>query len=357
MEASGISCLVVLGPEDIYYLTGFRSWGFFEWQALIVTPAHEPVMVSRALEERMYRDNSWVDAYHAYRDHEDPVAAAVAVLRDLSGAGDVVGLPRRSQYLSAEAERGLTEGLEDVTWLDSTDLVARARWVKSDAELEAVREAGALTAAAMLRAVDVAGEGKTENDVIAEWFRAAIGGGSEAPAMGPYIGAGVRSSFGHSSWESNVLRRGDAIFFEASACIRRYSAPLMRTITIGEPAPNVRLLEEASLAGADAAIAAVRPGATSGDVDAAGRDAVQKLGMDAFFRHRMGYSVGIGFTKWLDGFSLRPNDETVLEENMVLHVIPFLSTGKEAVALSETVLVTAEGAERVPLLERAIFVR
>jgi Xaa-Pro dipeptidase len=357
MSASGVSCLIVLGAEDIYYLTGFRSWGFFEWQALVVTPAAEPVMVSRALEERMYHDNSWTDAYRAYRDHEDPVAAALAVLRDVCRPGDVVGLPERTQYLSAEARAKLQDGLDGVSWFDSTDLVGRVRWVKSPAELDAVRRAGALTTSAMRDAVDVAAEGKTENDVIAEWFRSAVSAGSEVPAMGPYIGTGVRSSFGHSSWENNVLRRGDVIFFEASGCINRYSAPLMRTIVIGEPAAHVRALEEASLAGADAAIAAIRPGVTAGDVDAAGRSAVRNLGMDEYFRHRMGYSVGIGFTKWLDGFSIRPHEETVLEENMVLHVIPFLSTGSEAVALSETVLVTAAGAERIPTLERSIFVR
>ena len=357
MEAAGVACLVVLGPEDIYYLTGFRSWGFFEWQALIVTAAAEPVMVSRALEERMYHDNSWIDAYRAYRDHEDPVEATVSVVRELCRNGDIIGVPARSQYLAASARERLKEGLDEFGWSNVSDLVARIRWVKSTAELEAVRKAGVLTAEAMRRAVDVAAEGRTENDVIAEWFRRAVGGGSEVPAMGPYIGAGVRSAFGHSSWENTVLRRGDVVFFEASACIHRYSAPLMRTIAIGEPRPEVRALEEASLAGADAAIAAIRPGVTAGDVDAAGRNAVRALGMDEFFRHRMGYSVGIGFTKWLDGFSLRPREQTVLEENMVLHVIPFLSTGSEAVALSETVLVTAAGAERIPTLDRRIFVR
>jgi Xaa-Pro aminopeptidase len=357
MAAAGVSCLIVLGPEDLFYLTGFRSWGFFEWQALIVTSNSEPVMVSRALEERMYHDNSWTDAYRAYRDHEQPVDAALAVLADVCQPGDTVGLPERSQYLSAETRRRLREGLAGVSWFDSTNLVAQVRWVKSAAELEAVRRAGALTTSAMRDAVDVAAEGKTEDDVIAEWFRSAVSGGSEVPAMGPYIGTGVRSAFGHSSWESNVLRRGDVIFFETSGCVYRYSAPLMRTIAIGEPATHIRALEEASLAGADAAIAAIRPGVTAGEVDAAGRGAVRELGMEEYFRHRMGYSVGIGFTKWLDGFSIRPHEETVLEENMVLHVIPFLSTGKEAVALSETVLVTPTGAERIPTLEREIFVR
>jgi Xaa-Pro aminopeptidase len=357
MGEAGLACLVVLGPEDLYYLTGFRSWGFFEWQALIVSPTAEPVMVSRALEERMYHDNSWIDAYRAYRDFEDPIAAAASVLDESCNPRDAIGLPMRSPYLSAHAEHRLQELMPDITWVDTTDLVAQIRWVKSPAELEVIREAGKLTAGAMGSAIDVAAEGRSENDVIAEWFSVAISGGSEDPAMGPYIGAGVRSSFGHSSWENNTLQSGDVIFFEASACIRRYSAPLMRTVVIGEPTPEVRALEEGSKAGADAALAVIKPGVTAGEIDSACREAVHELEMDEYFRHRTGYSVGIGFTKWLDGFSLRPHDETTVEENMVLHIIPFLSTGKLAVALSETVLVTATGVERIPLLDRALFVR
>jgi Xaa-Pro dipeptidase len=357
MSEAGLACLVVLAPEDIYYLTGFRSWGFFEWQALIVAPTGDPVMVSRALEERMYHDNSWIDAYRAYRDFEDPVATAVSVLEECCNRGDAVGLPTRSPHLSGHTEHRLQELMPGIAWIDTTDLVAQIRWIKSPAELEVIRQTGELTAAAMGRAIEVAAQGRSENEVIAEWFSFAIAGGSEDPAMGPYIGAGVRSSFGHSSWEGNTLEDGDVIFFEASACIRRYSAPLMRTIVIGEPTLEVRALEEASKTGADAALAVIKPGVTAGEIDLACRGAVHELKMGEFFRHRTGYSVGIGFTKWLDGFSLRPHDQTTVEENMVLHVIPFLSTGKLAVALSETVLVTAAGAERIPLLDRALFVR
>ena len=127
--------------------------------------------------------------------------------------------------------------------------------------------------------------------------------------------------------------------------------------SIGPPSDLARRLEEGSRAGANAAFEALKPGATSGEIDAACRGAIHKLGLGDYFRHRTGYSIGIGFTTWIDGFSLRPSDPTPIQENMVFHVVPFLSTGEFAVAISETILVGAKDNERIVGLEQKIFVR
>jgi len=357
MASRELDCVLALAPEDIFYLTGFRSMGFFEWQALVVTHDGEPIMISRKLEERMYRNNSWADRYAAYHDFEDPAEKAVEVITETVGAAAKVGLPRRSWYLSAARESQIRDPLPRVEWVDTTNLVGELRWVKSPAELEAIRAAARLTALGMNAGIEAAAAGKSENDVAAEFLATSIRNGSEDPSLGPYVGTGVRSSFGHSAWENQPLRSGDVIFFEAGGCVKRYHAAAMRTISIGEPTDFVRGLEEASLAGADAALAALKPGATSGEVDEACRTAVRERGLDEYFRHRTGYSIGIGFSTWLDGFSLRPHDETVIAKDMVVHIVPFLSTGDLAVALSETALVTDDGGERLVDLPREISVR
>jgi Xaa-Pro aminopeptidase len=357
MASADVDVLLVMSPEDIFYLTGFRSMGFLAWQALVVTPVDDPVMISRRLEEIMFRDNSWSTGYCAYSDEDDPVRCAAGLLAEVGAAQDRIGIPLAGRSLTVDHVERLRKLLPGANWVDTTHLVAGVRAVKTPAELEVMRSVGPLTAAGMRAGADAAAEGGTENVIAAAFLEKVIRMGSHDPAAGPYVGAGPRSAFGHSSWENRRLRHGDLVFLEGSACLHRYHVALMRTISIGEPDAEALALEEASRAGAAAAVAAVRPGATAGDVDAACRDAVHELGMSEFFRHRTGYSVGIGFTEWIDGFSLKPGAGTILRPNMVLHLVPFLSTGARAVALSETVAVTEHGAEMLTDLEPEVLVR
>ncbi|WP_165492013.1 M24 family metallopeptidase [Egibacter rhizosphaerae] len=358
MHAQALDGLLVMGPEDLYYLTGYRSMGYFAHQVLIVRPSGEPLMLSRVLEQRMYLANSWSQRYHAYGDDENPIEATIEALRGEGlGAGNRLGVPLGSKHLSPVDAVKLQDAMPGAEWVDATGLVARLRSTKSDREIEYIRQAASFTRTAFRAAAEAAAEGKTENDLAAAFLGSMIAEGSEKPASGPLVGSGPRSSYGHSSWEGRPLERGDLIFLEGGGCVRRYHAGAMRTIAIGEPSEQARALEEGSRAAATAAVEALKPGATSGDVDKACRDAVAELGLSEHFRHRTGYSIGMGFNNWIDGFSLRPAGDEEIKSSMVFHVVPFLSTPDFAVALSETVLVSPEGGERVVALPPELIVR
>ncbi len=61
---------------------------------------------------------------------------------------------------------------------------------------------------------------------------------------------------------------------------------------------------------------------------------------------RIGYPVGIGFPPtWGElTCSIRAGDHTVMEENMTFHCIPALWQDKHGLVVSESFVVTAQGA-------------
>src|SRR2546430_14288004 len=69
----------------------------------------------------------------------------------------------------------------------------------------------------------------------------------------------------------------------------------------------------------DAAIAAVRPGATTGDVDAAARHLIDAAGYGERFFHRVGHGIGL---EAHEDPSLDPGSQTVLEPGMVFTIEP-----------------------------------
>jgi Xaa-Pro aminopeptidase len=72
-------------------------------------------------------------------------------------------------------------------------------------------------------------------------------------------------------------------------------------------------------------------------------------GFAKFHLHRAGYGLGIAYPPhWDEGaiISLRANDQTVLEPNMVFHLLPALYFFNETlIACTETVLITNDGCE------------
>jgi Xaa-Pro dipeptidase len=114
------------------------------------------------------------------------------------------------------------------------------------------------------------------------------------------------------------------------------------------------------ISGLNAAIETIKPGVTAGEVDAACRGKFIAAGIDQYFHHRTGYSIGIAFPPdWGEGhaMSLRSGDPAVLEPNMTFHMPPgVLVYGKYGIGFSETVRVTENGCEVLTEFPRELLV-
>jgi Xaa-Pro dipeptidase len=123
----------------------------------------------------------------------------------------------------------------------------------------------------------------------------------------------------------------------------------MRTVAGGAVDPEFVRWSEVTVEALDAAIDAIKPGVTSGDVDRASRGVFERAGLADVFRKRTGYAMGIAFAPdWGEGhiFALKSGDERELRAGMVFHMPPALRRyGAGGVGFSETVLVTKSGCE------------
>jgi Xaa-Pro dipeptidase len=349
IAARGIDACLVSVPENIYYLTGFTTTGYYMYQTLIVPAEGEPMFVTY-LEERInILRRSWVERYLNYSVVDDPVEVTVEALADMGLADRVLGIEESGFFFPIATYKKLVQRFPRARWVDGGGIVEQARLVKSPAEIAYIRVAAAAAMAGMQAAIAAVAPGKTENDLAAEVYRATLQAGSEYPGSPPYVVSGERSGLPHGTWEGRRLGRGDIVFLEHSGCIKRYSAAMMRTCFIGEPPDVVRRTADAILAGLARAIETIRPGRTSGEVDAACRDTIRDAGLPDY-THETGYSIGVAYPPgWNEShiMNLHPGDPTVLEPNMVFHLVPSLIIPEMSghVGFSDTVVVTADGCE------------
>jgi Xaa-Pro dipeptidase len=349
MERHTLDGLLVTTPENIYYLSGFKTTGFYMYQALFIPLRADPVLIPRMLENTLVGHATWVRHARPYADTEDPIAATAGAIEDAGLAEGRIGIETESILLTVGRYRTLAERLPHAKLAMPPGLVETLRLVKSPQEVAYARQAAHAATAGVRAGIEAIAPGGTENDVAAAAIGATYRAGSEYTGSPGYVVTGRRTGLAHTTWERNPIERGEPVYLEIGGNIHRYGAALIRTASVGAPSDDLRRMAQASIDGLEAAIASIRPGATSGEVDAACRGAVKRAGFDGYFHHRTGYSIGLSFPPgWSEGhiFDLKPGDPRPLRPNMIFHLVPvLLDPDRFGVGFSETVLVTDKGCE------------
>ncbi|XKM43754.1 M24 family metallopeptidase (plasmid) [Rhizobium ruizarguesonis] len=359
IEAAGHGALIVTVPENIYWLTGRQTAGYFAFQALIMPVEGEPTLLVRQLELVGSVANTWIDDIVAYQDGEDPASALAQILflREIARpAIELAGWflpPVLAQRIAAQT------GVEAIP--DGSAILAPLRVVKSSAELQAIRSAATYAQEGLAAGISACRVGTDENAIAAAMLDAATRAGSEVMAMEPLVSSGPRSGLPHMTWRRRQLKAGDPVFLELAGSHARYHAALMRTVWIGQPPVEARRMMDCSLAALDAALSEIRPGVPCSAPHEAAQRVIDAAGYTAAFRKRIGYSMGVAFAPdWGEGgiLSLFSGVERIMEPGMVFHLPATLrSYGVWTVGASETVIVTENGAEPLSSLQRDLIVR
>lgn len=360
MQEKGLDALLQFSPANLFYLTGYNTAGFNNWQCLVVPMTGDPVLVLRLLERPIALATSWTDSIETYQDHEEPEAAVARTLSDLGLSNASLGAEQTSPFLTVGSYNKLN-GMVGERLSDGTGIVESVRLIKSELEIDYFRRAARSTEAGMQAAIDAIEQGKTENDVAAASYEAMTAAGGEFFCNSPIVTAGYKSGLAHTTYHRRTLERGDPVAIEIGATYNRYTSPLFRTAAVGEAGPDLRRMYDACRESMEAAIGAIRPGARSLDVQEACQKVIDARGFEPHFRKRVGYGLGVGYPPtWGEGhiIDLKHHDERELRAGMVFHVVPALREhGEYGVGTSETVAVTELGHEVITDFSRELFIQ
>ena len=341
----GIDVYIVTGPENIFYLTGQQTPGYYTFQALLLPAEGAPWFVVRGLEYANLRANSWIDQVEMYPDNADPVEVVSGLIKRLGWSERRIAIDKRGWFLPITLYEALSAALGSVS--DAAGVIEKLRRVKSRLELEKIAQAASYTDAGMQAGLDAVRAGATDNDLVAAMMQASIAAGGEYVGMEPLVSVGKRTGVPHGTWRRGRLGDNDPAFLEMSGCHDRYHATLMRCAWVGRPPDEARRMMDKCLEGLAAALSMLKPGNTCADVHNACQAVIDKAGYTEAFRKRVGYSIGISFAPdWGEGqiLSLYTGVDVELVPGMAFHVVPALRDyGEFTVCVSETAVVTDDG--------------
>lgn len=351
MARRGLSALLLFRQESLYWLTGYDTFGYVHFQALLLTDDGRTMLLTRSADRLQAAFTSIIEDVRIWIDHEgaEPERALAAILGEFGLAGRRIGVEWDAYGLTAAKGRRLAAALDDVVALeDASLLVSELRAVKSPAEIAHVRRAAALADAALEAAAAATTPGAFEGDILAAMHGAIYRGGGDDPANEQIIGSGPGALMCRYYSGRRHLGADDLLTLEFAAAWRHYHAALMRTIVIGRLDPRLAAMHAACAEALQQAEAALRPGEPLGAAFDAHAAVMERHGHGGHRLNACGYSLGTTFApNWMDWPMAYAGQSYVLRPGNVffLHMILFDAEAGLAMTLARTSLVTETGPE------------
>jgi Xaa-Pro dipeptidase len=309
--------------------------------ALVVPRLEAPGWAHLPLDELGVEVVTWDDG-------EDPYL----LVSDLAGGPTRVAV---ADAMPAVHVFGLRDALPEATQTLAGPVVSELRIRKDAAEVAQLRAAGAAIDRVHARMGEFLKAGRTEAQVGAD-IAAAIVEEGHLEAAFVIVGSGPNGASPHHDLSDRVVETGDVVVVDIGGPLATgYYSDSTRTYAVGtEPSAAIREAYAALQDAQERAVAAVRPGVTAEQVDAAARARLTDAGLGERFLHRTGHGIGLDVHEdpYIVGGNTLP-----LEAGMAFSVEPGVYlAGEWGARIEDIVVVTADGCERLNTRPRDLVV-
>lgn len=336
---NGIDTLVITPGADLRYLTGYAALPLERLTCLVLPSSGEPILVVPALEKHAAAAAGIDFEIATWNETDDPFA----LVARLAGSAATIGV---DDHMWVSRAFALKEALPDVNQVLAGKVVQQLRIRKDQAEVDALREAGAAIDRVHLQVPQWLRPGRTEREVGADIAQAIVNAGHETVDF-VIVGSGPNGASPHHELSDRVIEAGDPVVVDIGGTMPSgYCSDSTRNyLAAGEvPADYAKayaVLQEAQNAQREHA----RAGVSAESVDRIGREIIAAAGYGEQFMHRTGH--GIGQETHEEPYIVEGNS-LILEAGMAFSIEPGIYLdGRYGARIEDIVICTAEGIESV----------
>ena len=359
MEEEKLDALVVRAPDNVLYLTGF--WGMKGYDACVFPREGEPVLICLEASAEDAARTAWTGDVRFVRGYDEadprpPLArtldAAVEAARGRGRAGLELSLGTQASDRMVGEPTTYTKAWFDAFdgSADATPLLVRARAIKTAQEIERMRLANEIAAAAMDHAREHLRPFMKESEAAALWQGYVHGAGTgwhgkvdlALPFSLVWSGPGIKT---FTATGDLPVREGEPVLFEIWVCADGYWADHTKNLVIGELREDYQELESALMGVYSAALEFIRPGAPMAELDVLVREGIAAAGYPGQPSHPICH--GIGARAHEPPYPHQAGGGA-FEEGMVLALEPGIYwEGGGGLRVEDNFLVTADGVEKL----------
>lgn len=265
------------------------------------------------------------------------------------------GTPRRlgvDDGLTALDRAAVADALPRDALSDAAAFMLSVRSRKLPGEVELLRRAAHLAEDGIAAALAAGGPGSTERD-LAAIVAATMAAGGGVPRF-VVVTAGTRSALADARPTDHAWKHGELLRFDVGCVVDGYWSDIGRTAVLGAPDRLQAERYRAILAGETAQLEHIGPGVTASELFDRAVATVEQQGLQPYRRHHCGHGIG---SEVYEPPIVAPGWDDRLQEGMTFCLeTPFYELGWGGMMVEDTVVVTADGAERLNRSDRDLIV-
>jgi len=301
MKENGLDAIVLMTGTSLQYFAGIRWWGGERMFALVLPASGNAFYVCPGFEEGRAREQikNAPEGEHPdvriWQEDESPYQRLAQGLQDRGMATGTIGLEETIRFVFCE---GMSKAASQAKLVSATPVTAGCRMIKSPHEIALMRLASEVTLAAYEATYHAIKDGMTQPQVqdLVQKSHEQLGftGGAD-------VQVGEFSAFPHGSVTPQVVHEGTIVLMDGGCSVEGYESDITRTFVLGKASDKMKSVFEIVHRAQSAALAAAKPGAECGSVDAAARKVVTDAGYGPdykYFTHRLGHGLGMDGHEW-----------------------------------------------------------
>ena len=360
MGEEGLEAVVVRAPDNVVYLTNF--WGMKGYEAVVFPREGEPTLVCLEASAEDAARTAWTEDVRYLRGYADddprpPLARTTELAVEAARGHGSIGLElslgtQASDRMVGEPTTFTLDWFQGfgTDAVDATALLARARALKTEQELERMRLANEIAAAAMDHCREHLEPGMKESEAGALWNGFVHGEGTGWKdrvdlALGfslVWSGPGIKT---FTATGDLPVQEHEPTLFEIWVCSDGYWCDHTKNLCPGELRDDYAELERQLLDVYERAVDHCRPGASLAELDRLVRDGIAEAGYPGQPSHPICH--GVGARAHEPPYAHQAGGGTI-EEGMVLAIEPGIYwEGGGGLRVEDNFLVTGDGAEKL----------
>lgn len=222
-------------------------------------------------------------------------------------------------------------------------LVEKLREVKTEDEINIIKEAINITEKAYDYILGFVKPGKTEIEVANELDFYMRNEGATSVSFDTIVASGIRSAMPHGVASNKVIEEGDMVTIDFGCYYKGYVSDMTRTFAVGDPGEQMKEIYEIVYQANKKVNEVAKAGMTGAELDAVARDYITEKGYGPQFGHTLGHGIGLEVHEG-PSLSFRNEDKLVVN-NIVTNEPGIYVPGLGGVRIEDDLVIKEDGAE------------
>ncbi len=233
-------------------------------------------------------------------------------------------------------------------------ILSDMRSVKTESELQFIKEAQATAEKAFLKVLDFIKPGVTERQVQLFLEYEMQSAGAQGMSFESIVVSGINSSLPHGVPTNKPTKMGDFVTMDFGAVYNGYCSDMTRTVAVGYVTDEMQKVYDTVLLAQETAISTVKANIDASKVDFAARTVIEKAGFGECFNHSTGHGVGIEIH---EAPNLSPQSRQVLRVGNVITCEPGIYIPQKfGVRIEDMLFVTENGSVNLTKTQKNLII-